>query len=210
MLLGNFDQSLKRIEIAVANITLGSTVNGPGHRSVLHLQGCTLACPGCFNKHTWDPKAGTLMSVYDVADKLTEDLPFDGITISGGEPLQQIEPLLAFLALYKAEFSPSTTIIMYSGYSKDEIRESQLLVTLLRSLGVDAIICGRYLHQMAKQDRGLVSSANQEVFLLSDYFKVGELDSGPSAIEAIIGEDGEISLSGFPNQTIINNLRRQS
>ena len=83
------------------------------------------------------------MSIYEVASKLTEDLPFDGITISGGEPLQQIEPLLAFLSLYQAEFSPSTTIIMYSGYTKDQIRASRPLVSNLRSLGIDAIICGR-------------------------------------------------------------------
>ena len=150
------------------------------------------------------------MSIYEVATKLTEDLPFDGITISGGEPLQQIEPLLAFLSLYQAEFSPSTTIIMYSGYTKDQIRASRPLVNNLRSLGVDAIICGRYNHKMAVQNRGLISSSNQEAFLLSDYFKKGELDSGPSGVEAIIGEDGEIKISGFPNNELLNTIRRQS
>ena len=63
---------------------------------------------------------------------------------------------------------------------------------------------------MAVQNRGLISSSNQEAFLLSDYFKKGELDSGPSGVEAIIGEDGEIKISGFPNNELLNTIRRQS
>ncbi len=208
--LKDFDKKLKDTPIRVAGITLNSTVNGPGYRGVLHLQGCTLACPGCFNTHTWSADGGESMSVLEVAEKLTEDLPFDGITISGGEPLQQIEALLAFLTLWQAEYSPGTTIIMYSGYTKDQIRESRSLVSSLRSLGVDAIVCGRYNHKLAQQDRGLLSSANQEVFLLSDYFKRGELDSGGSAVEAIIGENGEIKITGFPNNKLLNTIRRQS
>jgi pyruvate formate lyase activating enzyme len=72
------------------------TVDGPGTRFVVFLQGCQFRCNYCHNRDTWDLDAGRL---YAVTDLLTEILPYvpfidasgGGVTVSGGEPLLQRE-----------------------------------------------------------------------------------------------------------------------
>lgn len=71
--------------------TLG-TVDGPGLRYVLFLQGCPLRCAYCHNPDCQDPKQGVLKTpeevVADVA-KYRSFLRSGGLTLSGGEPLLQ-------------------------------------------------------------------------------------------------------------------------
>ena len=75
-----------------------SRANGPGLRAVIWVQGCSLGCPGCFN-----PGAQSLMGGHEVAvGHLRERLlafggDMEGLTVSGGEPLQQMRPLLDLL-----------------------------------------------------------------------------------------------------------------
>ena len=75
-------------QLRVHSITHGSRANGPGVASILHLQGCSIRCPGCFNQQTWDHSRGNLRSVQNVLDEL-DSAPHDLIAISGGEPLDQ-------------------------------------------------------------------------------------------------------------------------
>jgi len=78
--------------------TLG-TVDGPGIRYVIFVQGCLLRCQFCHNADTWEIGTGKEMAVSDIIDDLVSYLPFieasgGGITVSGGEPLLQIPFLL--------------------------------------------------------------------------------------------------------------------
>ncbi|WP_017756215.1 pyruvate formate-lyase-activating protein [Calidifontibacillus oryziterrae] len=75
--------------------TLG-TVDGPGLRYVVFLQGCLLRCQFCHNADTWELGKGTVMSVTEIIDDIKSYLPFmqasgGGITVSGGEPLLQLD-----------------------------------------------------------------------------------------------------------------------
>ena len=74
--------------------TLG-TVDGPGIRFVLFLQGCNLRCKCCHNPDTWDTKTGTCYfakEIIETAKKYKEYFGTrGGITVSGGEPLLQAE-----------------------------------------------------------------------------------------------------------------------
>ncbi len=74
-----------------------SYANGPGPRSVLWVQGCSLGCRGCFNQATHDPSAGESMAVEEAAKRLTRHAGIEGVTISGGEPFQQALPLALLL-----------------------------------------------------------------------------------------------------------------
>jgi len=69
------------------------TVDGPGVRFVVFMQGCHLQCKYCHNRDTWDVCGGKVYRVHEVMDKieLYENyfLPSGGVTLSGGEPLLQ-------------------------------------------------------------------------------------------------------------------------
>lgn len=74
------------------------TVDGPGVRSVIFMQGCPLRCACCHNPDTWDFNAGEEMSVDALIKKILRYKTYygseGGVTVSGGEPLIQAEFLL--------------------------------------------------------------------------------------------------------------------
>ena len=81
--------------------TLG-TLDGPGLRLVVFLQGCPLRCLFCHNPDTWDMTAGRTVTVEAIVTKARRMRPYfgstGGITLSGGEPLAQPDFLEALLA----------------------------------------------------------------------------------------------------------------
>lgn len=71
------------------------TVDGPGVRFVVFLQGCHLRCKCCHNPDTWDVHGGTEYTPQEIVDKAVRYREYfgehGGITLSGGEPLLQPE-----------------------------------------------------------------------------------------------------------------------
>ena len=74
--------------------TLG-TVDGPGTRCVIFMQGCPLRCAYCHNPDTWTSGINVHMSVSEIFEKILRYKDYfgqtGGITLSGGEPLLQAE-----------------------------------------------------------------------------------------------------------------------
>lgn len=72
--------------------TLG-TLDGPGVRFVVFLQGCNLRCGCCHNPDTWDMSTGEEYSAESIMEKAIRFREYfgkdGGITVSGGEPLLQ-------------------------------------------------------------------------------------------------------------------------
>lgn len=83
------------------------TVDGPGIRFVLFLQGCHLRCKYCHNRDTWDINGGEYKSLDDIFDKITRYKsyiqPNGGVTITGGEPLLQVKFLIELFKKLKKE-----------------------------------------------------------------------------------------------------------
>ena len=75
------------------------SVDGPGVRFVTFLQGCHMRCRYCHNPDTWDMKKGTLYTTDELLEKAMKYRSYwkndGGITVSGGEPLLQIDFLTA-------------------------------------------------------------------------------------------------------------------
>ena len=68
----------------------GSRANGPGRRAVIWVQGCSLGCSGCYNPATHDTKSGEWIEVANLLGRIKAlNQEIEGITLSGGEPLQQ-------------------------------------------------------------------------------------------------------------------------
>lgn len=169
-----------------------SRANGPGLRLVLWLQGCRLACPGCFNPqtHSCAPR-----QVYDV-DKLAGIMlarrgQAQGVTISGGEPLEQAPALLRLLEVLRN--ASDLSVLLFSGYALAEIQAMPQGPAILSKL--DVLIAGRY-DQTQGQGTGLLGSRNQRIHLLSNRYTLQDLAAVPPA-EIHIDPDGQVTLSGI-------------
>jgi len=80
------------------------TVDGPGLRFVVFTQGCPMRCKYCHNPDTWETGKGTQMSPEEIIAQFERNRPFyknGGITVTGGEPLLQIDFMLSLFTLAK-------------------------------------------------------------------------------------------------------------
>lgn len=86
--------------------TFGS-VDGPGIRFVVFMQGCNMRCKYCHNPETWDKDGGENITPKELLDKAIRYKNYwgdeGGITVSGGEPLLQLDFLIEFFKLAKSE-----------------------------------------------------------------------------------------------------------
>lgn len=104
------------------------TVDGPGIRFVIFMQGCALRCKYCHNRDTWDINAGTLTSIEELLDKIEKYKNYilpsgGGVTVTGGEPLLQAQFLITLFKELKNRGIP--TAIDTSGMVEitDNIKE---------------------------------------------------------------------------------------
>ena len=84
------------------------TVDGPGIRFVLFLQGCHLQCKYCHNRDTWNMISGEYKSIDDIFEKIKRYKNYimpsgGGVTVTGGEPLLQIKFLIELFKKLKEE-----------------------------------------------------------------------------------------------------------
>ena len=81
------------------------SVDGPGVRFVVFLQGCAMRCKYCHNPETWH-NGGTEYSAQELFDKVWRYRGYwgknGGVTVSGGEPLRQIDFLIEFFKILKS------------------------------------------------------------------------------------------------------------
>lgn len=82
------------------------TVDGPGIRYVIFLQGCTLRCKYCQNRDSWDVNEGMIIPIDEIVDKILKYQNYikpsgGGVTVSGGEPLLQTNSLISLFTELK-------------------------------------------------------------------------------------------------------------
>ena len=116
-----------------------SCVNGPGLRLTLWVQGCALNCKGCFNPGTHAGEVNTLMTVDELAQKINA-LDIVGVTLSGGEPLDQAPALEQLIHAVNGE----KNWILYTGYTPKEIFQNEAMIRVVKA--VDLTLAGRYRH----------------------------------------------------------------
>ncbi|MEK3905560.1 pyruvate formate-lyase-activating protein [Oceanobacillus sp. FSL W7-1309] len=84
----------------IHSIETCGTVDGPGLRYIIFMQGCPLRCQFCHNPDTWKMGDGKEMTVNELVTDIKDYLPFfqasgGGVTVSGGEPLLHVKFLIA-------------------------------------------------------------------------------------------------------------------
>lgn len=170
----------------------GTRVNGPGSRVAIWFQGCTLACPGCFNPDTHSRGDRLLVRAESLVRQIIDaQRNTEGVTVTGGEPLQQAAGLLRLLAGIR--HTTRLSIVLFSGYHLDAIAQMTDGKTLLGCL--DVLIAGPY-----DRDRhlgcGLRGSSNQRIHFLTKRYGPEQFDRVPPA-EVWIRKDGGIEITGI-------------
>lgn len=115
----------------------------------------------------------------------------EGLTLSGGEPLDQIPGLVSFLRLVREKTSLS--VLLFTGYT---LEEAECLPGGREVLGLlDVIVAGPYVHSR-HLGRALLGSANQKVRFLTPRYTPADLETVPEA-EVLVGRDGAAVVTGI-------------
>ena len=176
----------------IANIEFDCEIYGPGRRTVIWFQGCTLCCKGCWNESMHSVEPNELIGREDLLKTIT-DSKCDGVTFLGGEPLQQPENLLWLMRKLKTK---KTNVVLYTGYEEDEISASDVFSEICRH--ADILISGRYVEKERNIFLKWRGSENQKVS-----FKNGDrIAEECNEMEIRIAEDGSITCLGYPADEI--------
>jgi len=101
------EQNKKPIMGYVHSLESFGSVDGPGIRYVIFLSGCAMRCQYCHNPDTWNIRTGTPHTAEELLAKAVKYRPYwgskGGITISGGDPLLQLDFLIDLCKRAKAE-----------------------------------------------------------------------------------------------------------
>lgn len=190
-------------------IILASRANGPGLRTVVFFQGCHLGCVGCFNPLT-HIFTGTDLATETVAEQVlraNEGYPLEGVTLSGGEPMQQADSSLALIESLRLG-APGLSFGMFSGYTEYELdegrygvwnqqitlREKQRLWGTIRA-HLDFAVLGRF-NPAIPGNSPLRTSRNQVLRFFSNRYS--EADFGEQLVEVHIDNNGRTEMTGFP------------
>jgi anaerobic ribonucleoside-triphosphate reductase activating protein len=180
------------LSLRIHHWTPDSRANGPGVRAVVWVQGCSLGCPGCFNPQTHPRKGGDAVQVDDLLHHITAlEGQIEGLTISGGEPLQQMPALIELLQGLRR--ATQLSVLAFTGFTWAEVKRMPRCAELLDSL--DVLIAGRF-DASQRLAEGLIGSANKTVHFLTRRYTWKDLLLTPPA-EVWITSSGEIELSGI-------------
>lgn len=190
---------LNKIQYPVYNL-------GEGKRIGIWVQGCTLACDGCINEMIWSKKKGKAVAIYDLyqyIDSISED--FDGITISGGEPFQQYEQLIAFSYLIKTR--TKLNIHCFTGYEIKELED--LFPDKLFLQYIDSLVDGRYVKER-HSNNNLVGSSNQKTYRIKNgKAKLSTRQKGINKWSLSVTKDGTIYMAGIPKEKEIETIENR-
>ena len=118
----------------IHSVFSGGTVDGPGIRFVVFMQGCPLRCKYCHNPDTWEFNAGEERTALDLTNEIIRYKNYfgtkGGVTVSGGEPLMQIDFIIELLKLVKSygiNTAVDTSGFTFNANSEESVRKHQEL-----------------------------------------------------------------------------------
>ena len=175
-----------------------SEIYGPGIRSVFWTQGCTLACKGCWNTQYWSSIGGGEIEVSQILSELDNLKGIEGITLLGGEPLQQSN---ASLELIKGCKDRGLSVFLYTGYDPSEFDTTMQSCFDLS----DIAVTGRFVQELRDTTLRWRGSRNQQVHFISDLYDETVLQE-QTEVECHILPNGEIRMVGYAEAELLNLL----
>ncbi len=161
----------------MASVKLSGTVNdsvvdGEGWRYTVFVQGCPHGCPGCHNPGTHDFNGGYEGDTDELLKEILENPLLEGITLSGGEPFCQPQPL-AELAGKVHEHNLS--VWCYTGYTLEQLMASDRpgVSELLNE--IDVLVDGPFIESERDLTLAFRGSRNQRVIDMEKTRKAGQV-----------------------------------
>lgn len=145
------------------------TVDGPGVRFVVFTQGCPMRCKYCHNPDTWKVGEGTKMSADELLQQFAKNRAFyrnGGITVTGGEPLLQIDFLIEFFQKAKEQKIHTcidTSGITYQQTNAEYIKKLDVLMKYTDLVLLDI------KHIDTEEHKKLTGCSNENVIAFARY-----------------------------------------
>jgi anaerobic ribonucleoside-triphosphate reductase activating protein len=178
----------------IAHIEPQSYIYGPGCRFVIWTQGCSIRCKGCWNHAMWDFAPKLEMTARQLFNNISQcQDTIEGVTLLGGEPLDQYDETLALLRLCS---DSGLSAMLFTGYEMFTIKEKGM-GELFKY--VDILITGPYEEKNRTLQHQWIGSTNQQIHFISDRYKNYKMRN-TNYMELTIAEDGSITVMGFPDK----------
>lgn len=186
----------------IAHIEEYSFIYGPGCRSVIWTQGCSIRCPGCWNKHLWDFTPNKEIPIDALAAHILKQRAFiEGITILGGEPFDQYTELFHLCKILADE---KLSLIVYSGYKKQQLIDKGYAPIFQC---IDVLISGPYIESLRSTELGLIGSSNQCYDFFTARYSKAHLVTA-NEIEISFTNTGSMQIYGYPDDEKTEKLLR--
>jgi anaerobic ribonucleoside-triphosphate reductase activating protein len=175
-----------------------TTAEGPGERTAIWVQGCTIRCPGCFNPHLFGARGGVLVPPSELVDRvLAADA--EGLTLLGGEPFEQATALAAVAVGVR---EAGRTVMTFTGYEYEDLRRRDDAAPLLAA--TDLLVAGPFRRDLIDHDRPWVGSTNQQFLHLTD--RMREAAAPPDRLEVTVTASGEVAVNGWADAETLDAL----
>lgn len=162
---------------------------GPGKRLLLFTQGCSLHCDGCVNTHLWEFGIGKNISAEEIL-QICKINNLDGITLHGGEPLDQANEIYKVVKLLK---DYAFSIILFTGYQKKELSSIAIKCWDLS----DMVISGRFVPSKRNIYLQFKGSTNQKVITHKGKYKNYNVNNGKTVAILTYDDVGKVNIKGF-------------
>ena len=172
-----------------------SYANGPGCRAVVWMQGCSIHCPGCCNPDAQYPGGGRVIPVADLVAWVRSIEGIEGITVSGGEPLQQRVAVGEFLRIIRT--ATDLSVVLFTGFAWQHVTTTPGFMEVAGL--ADVVIAGPYRRHQ-RIERGLRASANQTIHLFTTRCSLADLEAVPE-MEVVLDEHRAV-LTGVNDATL--------
>lgn len=153
------------------------TVDGPGTRFVVFVQGCPMRCAYCHNPDTWEMNGGTLMEPAEIFEQYERNKDFyknGGITVTGGEPLMQVDFLIDFFTIAKEH--GVHTCIDTSGIAYKKNANPDWLVKLDKLMALTDLVMLDIKHIDPEKHKELTSQPNDGILAFAEYLDEKNVD----------------------------------
>ena len=170
--------------VNVYKILKETTVEGPGNRFCIWVQGCKKHCPECWAKDTWNFGCGKEYSIEKLF-KMMDKSKIEGITFLGGEPFEQAKELSKLSQMVK---EVGLSVVCFTGYTIEELQAKKDIATNSFLENIDLLIDGGFEIEKYDLSRPWIGSSNQRYLFLTDRYSLEEILKYKNKIEVRISQ----------------------